>query len=170
MSPRTGCDCDLALATRAVSSCREDRPESPAYFDKNSVCRGSRSICTAWVSGQRSGCTVRPNSSEPNEASPPHCLPGYFMRRVEPVVGSLLDAATANGKTRPDVNATELPHAVALLCQPVPGEDLAYNQRVVAILRWTAVRHRQGFLVETREVVRCRRPQRGEATAWLAAG
>jgi hypothetical protein len=41
---------------------------------------------------------------------------------------------TANGKTRPDVNATELPHAVALLCQPVPGEDLAYNQRMVAIL------------------------------------
>lgn len=24
--------------------------------------------------------------------------------------------------------------AVALLCQPVPGEDLAYNQRMVAIL------------------------------------
>ena len=56
------------------------------------------------------------------------------MQRLEPVVGSLLDAATANGKTRPDVNATELLHAVALLCQPVPGEDLAYNQRMVAIL------------------------------------
>jgi hypothetical protein len=94
-----------------------------------------------------------------------------FMRRVEPVVGSLLDAATANGKTRPDVNATELPHAVALLCQPVPGEDLASNQHMVAILT-VGLRcvTDKGFLVETREVVRCRRSQRGEATAWLAAG
>ena len=36
--------------------------------------------------------------------------------------------------------------------------------------RWTAARHRQGFLVETREVVPCRRSRRGEATARLAAG
>ena len=169
MSPRTGCgSTSLSLHRRCRVAAKIDQNRRPTLTKIR--CVAGAGHLHRVVSGQRSGCTVRPNSSEPNEASPPHCLPGYFMRRVEPVVGSLLDAATANGKTRPDVNATELPHAVALLCQPVPGEDLAYNQRVVAILRWTAVRHRQGFLVETREVVRCRRPQRGEATAWLAAG
>jgi hypothetical protein len=55
------------------------------------------------------------------------------MQRLEPVVGSLLEAAVATGQVRADISATDLLHAIALLCQPVPGEDLVYNQRLVAI-------------------------------------
>jgi hypothetical protein len=55
------------------------------------------------------------------------------MSRLEPVLQSLLVAATARGQIRDDVNARDLIHTVALLCQPVPGEDLAYNQRLVAV-------------------------------------
>jgi hypothetical protein len=80
--------------------------------------------------GTKRGLAAALHSGDPAFDS----LPGYFMQRLEPVVGSLLDAATATGEIRPDVNATELLHAVALQCQPVPGEDLAYNQRIVAIL------------------------------------
>jgi AcrR family transcriptional regulator len=61
-------------------------------------------------------------------------LPGYFMERMEPVLGALLAAAAAAGEVRADVSAKDLLHAVALLCQPVRGEDLEYNQRMVAIL------------------------------------
>jgi AcrR family transcriptional regulator len=60
-------------------------------------------------------------------------LPGYFMQLLEPVVGSLLDAATATGELRTDVSAKDVLHAVALLCQPVAGEALAHNQHLVAI-------------------------------------
>jgi hypothetical protein len=60
-------------------------------------------------------------------------LRGYFMQRLEPVVATLLDAATATGEIRTDVSAKEVLHAVALLCQPLPGEELAHNQRLVAI-------------------------------------
>jgi hypothetical protein len=56
------------------------------------------------------------------------------MQRLEPTLGSLLEAAAATGEIRADVNARDLLHAVALLCQPVPGEELAYNQRMVAVL------------------------------------
>ncbi|MEU8638633.1 TetR family transcriptional regulator [Amycolatopsis sp. NPDC048633] len=61
-------------------------------------------------------------------------LPGYFMERMEPVLAALLDAAAAAGEVRTDVSAKDLLHAVALLCQPVRGEDLEYNQRMVAVL------------------------------------
>jgi AcrR family transcriptional regulator len=62
-------------------------------------------------------------------------LPGYFYRRLEPALGSLLDAATASGEIRGDVSAKDLLHAVALLSQPVPGEEApAYGQRMVAVL------------------------------------
>lgn len=60
-------------------------------------------------------------------------LPGYLMQRLEPVLTSLLTAATATGQVRDDVSAKDLIYTVALLCQPVPGEELAYNQRMVAV-------------------------------------
>jgi AcrR family transcriptional regulator len=73
-------------------------------------------------------------------------LRGYFMERLEPVVATLLEAATATGEIRTDVSAKEVLHAVALLCQPLPGEELAHNQRLVSIfadgLRDTAVTQR----------------------------
>lgn len=33
-----------------------------------------------------------------------------------------------------DISAKDLLHAVAHLCQPVPGEGVAYSQRMVALL------------------------------------
>ncbi|GLY37001.1 TetR family transcriptional regulator [Amycolatopsis sp. NBRC 101858] len=61
-------------------------------------------------------------------------LPGYFMQQMEPVLAALLEAAGAAGEVRTDVSAKDLLHAVALLCQPVRGEDLEYNQRMVGVL------------------------------------
>jgi AcrR family transcriptional regulator len=61
-------------------------------------------------------------------------LPGYFYQRLGPVLGSLLEAATASGEIRGGVSARDLLHAVAQLCQPVPDEGVAYSQRMVALL------------------------------------
>jgi AcrR family transcriptional regulator len=61
-------------------------------------------------------------------------LPGYFMERLGPALGSLLDAATASGEIRAGISPDDLLHAVAHLCVPVPGEGAAYSQRMVALL------------------------------------
>jgi AcrR family transcriptional regulator len=61
-------------------------------------------------------------------------LPGYFMQRLEPALGSLLEAAAARGEIRADITPRYLLYAVANLCLPVPGEGLAYSQRMVAVL------------------------------------
>ena len=61
-------------------------------------------------------------------------LPGYFMERLGPALGSLLDAATASGEIRAGISPDDLLHAVAQLCVPVPGEGAAYSQRMVGLL------------------------------------
>ncbi|TDQ00773.1 TetR/AcrR family transcriptional regulator [Labedaea rhizosphaerae] len=61
-------------------------------------------------------------------------LPAYFMERFGPALGSLLEAAAAHGDIRSGVSPEDLLHAVASLCLPVPGEGVAYNRRMVALL------------------------------------
>lgn len=61
-------------------------------------------------------------------------LPGYFFQRLEPALGTLLDAAAANGEVRGDISARDLLRAVALLCLPAADEGIAYSQRMVAVL------------------------------------
>jgi AcrR family transcriptional regulator len=94
-----------------------------------------RAALTAWLHrytefvGTKRGLASALHSGDPAFDA----LPSYFMSRLEPIVDSLLAAATKTGDIRADVSATEVLHAVALLCQPVPGEGLAYNQRMVTI-------------------------------------
>jgi AcrR family transcriptional regulator len=61
-------------------------------------------------------------------------LPGYFVERLGPALGDLLDAARAAGDVRADVSATDLLHAIALLCMPVPDGGPEYSRRMVALL------------------------------------
>ncbi|MFI7642468.1 TetR/AcrR family transcriptional regulator [Nonomuraea sp. NPDC049400] len=61
-------------------------------------------------------------------------LPGYFMQRLGPALGSLLEAATASGEIRAGISPKDLLYAVANLCMPVTDEGVAYSQRMVALL------------------------------------
>ncbi|GAA4183225.1 TetR/AcrR family transcriptional regulator [Streptosporangium oxazolinicum] len=61
-------------------------------------------------------------------------LPGYFMGRLGPTLGSLLDAATASGEIRTDISPQDLLYAVANLCLPAADEGVVYSQRMVALL------------------------------------
>jgi AcrR family transcriptional regulator len=61
-------------------------------------------------------------------------LPGYFVQRMGPALGSLLDAAAANGEIRTGVSARELLYAVANLALPAADHGPAFSQRMVALL------------------------------------
>lgn len=61
-------------------------------------------------------------------------LPGYFMQRLGPTLGSLLEAATASGEIRGDISPKYLLHAVANLCLPVADEGVEYSQLMVSLL------------------------------------
>jgi AcrR family transcriptional regulator len=61
-------------------------------------------------------------------------LPGYIMRRLEPALGSLLEAAIASGEIRGDISPRHILFGVASLCLPLGGEGVAYSQRMVALL------------------------------------
>jgi AcrR family transcriptional regulator len=70
-----------------------------------------------------------------HSGDPAYCaLPAYFMQRLGPALRSLLEAATASGEIRGGISAKDILHAVANLCVPVPGEGVAYSQRMVALL------------------------------------
>jgi AcrR family transcriptional regulator len=90
---------------------------------------------TTWIHrytelvGTKRGLATALHSSGPGFDS----LADYVMRRLEPVVASLLQTAADAREVRSDVAATELLYAVALLCQPIASEDLSFNQRMVAI-------------------------------------
>ncbi|WP_433088070.1 TetR/AcrR family transcriptional regulator [Dactylosporangium sp. CA-052675] len=62
-----------------------------------------------------------------------HHLRVYFYERMAPVLESLIEAAARAGEIRPDVRAVDILHAVALLCQPVPGEEPGYGRRLVDV-------------------------------------
>ena len=61
-------------------------------------------------------------------------LPDYFMQRLGPALGSLLDDAAAAGEMRSDVGAEDLLYAVSKLCLPVGDEGAASARRMVALL------------------------------------
>ena len=57
----------------------------------------------------------------------------HFYSRMAPVLETLMEAARATGEIRADVTATDVLHAVPLLCRPIPGEDPGYGLRLAGI-------------------------------------
>ena len=61
-------------------------------------------------------------------------LPGYFDQRLRPAIRGLLDAATAFGDVRVDLDADEILVAVAALCGSFRNADPERAARMVALL------------------------------------
>ncbi len=61
-------------------------------------------------------------------------LAAYFLEKVGPVLEDLLHSAVITGAVRDDVTARDLLYAVANLCVPVPGQEVDWNERMVALL------------------------------------
>jgi AcrR family transcriptional regulator len=91
---------------------------------------------TRWVDryvellGTKRGLASALHSGDPAFAG----LPGYFMERLAPTLSTLLDAAAAEGSIRGDIGAEDLLHAIAQLCQPVPGRGPEHSRRIVGVL------------------------------------
>ncbi len=60
-------------------------------------------------------------------------LPRYFMEHLEPALDGLLGAARASHEVRADVTARDVLLTVALMCQPVRGEEPHLNERMIRI-------------------------------------
>ncbi|MDX6336718.1 MAG: hypothetical protein QOG05_4058 [Streptosporangiaceae bacterium] len=60
-------------------------------------------------------------------------LPQRLLNRLEPALHTLLARAAAGGYAREDVTAREVLTTVALICQPVPGEQPSFNQRMTRV-------------------------------------
>jgi AcrR family transcriptional regulator len=61
-------------------------------------------------------------------------LPGYFSKRLQPALQTLLDAAVQAKAVRSGVDAHDLLRAVATLCRGPHDEEPAYARRMVALL------------------------------------
>jgi AcrR family transcriptional regulator len=60
-------------------------------------------------------------------------LPQHLLDRLEPALQTLLARAADSGYARDDVTAREVLLTIALLCQPVPGEQPGFNQRMTRV-------------------------------------
>jgi AcrR family transcriptional regulator len=60
-------------------------------------------------------------------------LPQHLLDRLEPALQTLLARAADGGYARGDVTAREVLMTIALMCQPVPGEQPSFHQRMTRV-------------------------------------
>jgi AcrR family transcriptional regulator len=118
-----------AVFQREVDACAEAAPALAAANEPGEALARWLHRYTEFVATKR-GLAAALHSGDPAFDA----LPGYFMARLGPALGSLLEAATASGEIRSGITPTDLLYAVANLCLPVPDEGVAYSRRMVALL------------------------------------
>jgi AcrR family transcriptional regulator len=60
-------------------------------------------------------------------------LPQHLLDRLEPALQTLLARAVDGGYARDEVTAREVLLTVALICQPIRGEQPSFNQRMIRV-------------------------------------
>ena len=61
-------------------------------------------------------------------------LPAYFIERLRPALGALLDTAAKAGEVRSEIGPDDLLSAVSSLCMSAHNNETNYTRRVVALL------------------------------------
>jgi AcrR family transcriptional regulator len=122
-------DLVAAVFQREVDACADAGPALAAAHDPGAALEQWLLRYTEFLATKR-GLASALHSGDPAFDA----LPGYFMGRLGPTLGSLLDAAAAHGEIRPGFSADDLLHAVATLSLPMAGEGSAYSRRMVALL------------------------------------
>jgi AcrR family transcriptional regulator len=118
-----------AVFQREVDACADAAPALIAAHEPGEALARWVRRYTEFVATKR-GLAAALHSGDPAFDA----LPGYFMGRLEPALGSLLEAAAARGEIRSDISPKSLLRAVANLCMPTAGEGVAYSQRMVGLL------------------------------------
>jgi AcrR family transcriptional regulator len=119
----------VAVFQRGVDACADAATTLAAAHEPGEALARWLHRYTEFLSTKR-GLASALHSGDPAYSA----LPAYFMQRLGPALGSLLEAATASGEIRAGISPKDILHAVANLCLPVPGEGVAYSQRMVALL------------------------------------
>ena len=122
-------DLVTAVFQREVDACADAAPALAAANEPGAALAKWLHRYTEFVATKR-GLAAALHSGDPAFDA----LPGYFARRLEPALGSLLEAAAASGEIRADISPQELLPAVANLCMPVGRDGVARSQRMVALL------------------------------------
>jgi AcrR family transcriptional regulator len=122
-------DLVVAVLQREIDACADAGPALSATHEPATALAQWLDRYTAFVATKR-GLATALHSGDPAFDA----LPGYFWKRLGPVLDDLLDAAKATGEIRADVSAKDLMTAVALLSHPAPDTDPAYSQRMVTLL------------------------------------
>jgi len=122
-------DLVTAVLQHEIDACADAAPALAAAHEPGAALANWLHRYTEFLATKR-GLATALHSGDPAFDA----LPGYFYQRLEPVLGSLLDAAAATGEIRADISARDLLLAVALLCTPVSDEGIAYSQRMVTLL------------------------------------
>ena len=105
-----------AVFQREVDACADAAPALAAAYEPGAALAMWLHRYTEFLATKR-GLAAALHSGDPAFDA----LPGYFTARLEPALGSLLDAAAASGEIRADISPGDLLHAVATLCMPMPG-------------------------------------------------
>jgi AcrR family transcriptional regulator len=118
-----------AVFQHEVDACADAAPALAAAHEPEEALAQWLHRYTGFVATKR-GLATALHSGDPAFDA----LPGYFMQRLGPALGSLLEAAIASGDIRAGISPEDLLYAVAKLCTPAPGEGADYSQRMVALL------------------------------------
>lgn len=111
-----------------VDACADAAPALSAAHEPGAALRMWLQRYTEFLANKR-GLGPALHSGDPAFAA----LPGYFMQRFGPTLGSLLEAAVASGEIRADISPEDILYAVADLCRPAADDGAAYSQRMVAL-------------------------------------
>jgi AcrR family transcriptional regulator len=118
-----------------VAVLRHEIDECATAAETLGAAREPYDALSAWVKrftdfvGTKQGLAQALHSADPAYDG----LPDALLASLELPVGGLLERGVASGAVRPGVAVRELLVAVALLCQPVPGEKRAFNERLVRL-------------------------------------
>jgi AcrR family transcriptional regulator len=118
-----------AVFQREVDACADAAPALAAEHEPVVALAKWLDRFTEFVATKR-GLATALHSGDPAFDA----LPGYFMQRLGPALGGLLETAAAAGEIRADISPKELLYAVSTLCMPVTDEGPAYSQRMVGLL------------------------------------
>jgi AcrR family transcriptional regulator len=118
-----------AVFQREVDACADAAPALAAAHEPAVALEGWLHRFTEFLAAKR-GLATALHSGDPAFDA----LPDYFMQRLGPALGSLLEAAAAAGEIRGDVSSKDLLYAVSNLCMPLSDEGPAYSRRMVGLL------------------------------------
>jgi AcrR family transcriptional regulator len=121
-------DLIVAVLQHEIDECVQAAEELVSAFNPWEALTGWIEHFTDFV-GTKRGLASALHSDDPAYDD----LPQHLLDQLEPALQTLLARAVDGGSMRHEVTAREVLTTIALICQPVRGEDSSFNQRMVSV-------------------------------------